>query len=244
VAAFPEPAEIYDAVSGRSLGNALPSRAQLGDKAAAYVRELILTGSLRPGEVVQPAAIATALGISVTPVREALQTLRVAGFLIGERPRGFQVAPLDGQDIRDLFMAHALIFGELAARTARRLTTEDLTELEALFHELCAAARRADRRLLDEKNVAFYWKIVDIADAPKLLWVLRLLELYVPNLPLDGFVEITQDAHAELLAHFRAGDAEGARATLSRHNIRVGELIAASFERARNDELREPEERP
>jgi len=141
------------ASNGRPAGSS--GRQQLGDKAAAHVRGLIMSGGLPRGTAVRPETVGAALGISTTPAREGLQALRVEGFLTLVPRQGFVVAPLTGQDIRDLFRAQALIAGELAARAAETPTDAQVRELSALHHELIAAAARDDRTLLEEKNHAF-----------------------------------------------------------------------------------------
>jgi DNA-binding GntR family transcriptional regulator len=131
-------------------------RPHLGDDAAAYLRGMIMSGQLRAGEIVQPPAIGEAIGISATPVREALQTLRVEGFVELVPRRGFQVASITGKDIRDMFIAYALIAGELAARASQVASEDQLNELEALHYELMAAARRGDISVVEAKNFAFH----------------------------------------------------------------------------------------
>ena len=71
------------------------TRPQLGDEAASYVRDLITSGSLAPGTHVRPEAVASEMGISSTPAREALQALRAEGFLDLAPRRGFTVARRD-----------------------------------------------------------------------------------------------------------------------------------------------------
>src|SRR5882724_7228145 len=104
-------------------------RPQLSDDAANHVRRLIMSGQLRPGDAVKAERIGEDLGISGTPVREALQALKVEGFLKLLPRRGFTVAPISGKDITDAFEASGLLSGELAARAATRASDEDLTEL-------------------------------------------------------------------------------------------------------------------
>src|SRR5690606_26011206 len=82
---------------------ALGTRLQLGDEAAARIRELILDGRVRPGERLRLERLALEFGVSVTPVREALKSLRSEGFVVLEPRRGFVVAPLSKRDVRDLF---------------------------------------------------------------------------------------------------------------------------------------------
>ncbi|UFS58751.1 GntR family transcriptional regulator [Subtercola endophyticus] len=209
------------------------SRSQLSDDASAYVRNLIMSGRLLPGDSVRPETIGEALGISTTPARESLQALRVEGFLYLYPRRGFIVAPLTGQDIRDLFTAHALIAGELAARATDRATPDQIAELEALHHELLAAARRRDLVVLEEKNHAFHRQINKIADARKISWVLGLIGRYVPHLfysQIEGWPATTTKDHSEILGAITSGNRESARAAMADHIVHSGELLATEFD--------------
>jgi DNA-binding GntR family transcriptional regulator len=214
---------------------------QLSDDASAYVRSMIMSGRWRPGESVRPEAIGEALGISATPAREALHALRVEGFLELVPRRGFQVAPLTGQDIRDLFEAHGLIAGELAARAAVLATPEELAELEALHHELLAAAHRKDLVLLEEKNHAFHRQLNLIANTRKITWVLGLIGRYIPTLfysSIEGWPEATAHDHSAILENLRARDAEAARRSMHSHIVHSGELLATQFDKQAMDVVR------
>ena len=209
------------------------ARPQLSDEASAFVRGLIMSGELRPGAAVRPETIGEALNISTTPAREALQALRVEGFLDLVPRRGFLVAPLTGQDIRDLFQVQALIGGELAARAASNATDTDVAELEALHHELIAAAARNNDELLEEKNHAFHREINLMADARKMIWALGLITRYVPRRfysSIPGWPRATADDHAALLEGIRARDPEATRAAMHTHIVHSGELLAAHFD--------------
>lgn len=85
----------------------LGTRLQLSDEAAARIRELIMDGRVRPGDYLRLERLALEFGISVTPVREALKSLRSEGFVVLEPRRGFVVAPLSKRDVQDLFWVQA-----------------------------------------------------------------------------------------------------------------------------------------
>ncbi|MFJ4208031.1 GntR family transcriptional regulator [Paenarthrobacter sp. NPDC089675] len=208
-------------------------RPQLSDEASSYVRALIMSGSLRPGTQVRPEVLAESLQISTTPVREALQSLRVEGFLELVPRKGFQVAPLTGEDIRDIFRVQALIGGELAARATHNATEKDLAELEALHHELIAAAARNDDALLEEKNHAFHREINLLADSRKIIWAMGLVSRYVPRRfysSIEGWPKATVDDHSKLLEAIRSKDAKTARTEMEAHLMHSGELLAAHFD--------------
>jgi DNA-binding GntR family transcriptional regulator len=210
-----------------------PGAQHLSDKAAAYVRGLIMSGELPPGSGVRPETVGEALGISATPAREALQALRVEGFLTVLPRQGFQVAPLTGQDIRDLFRAQGLIAGELAARAATTATDAQVRELQALHHELIAAAARDDHELLEEKNHQFHRQVNLMADSPKIAWVLHLLTRYVPHrfyADIPGWPQATADDHGRLLDGIQARDPDRTRQAMHEHINHAGELLATHFD--------------
>lgn len=211
-----------------------PARRHLSDTAAAHVRGLIMSGQLRPGAGVRPEAIGEDLGISATPAREALQALRVEGFLSVLPRQGFVVADLTGQDIRDLFCAQGLIAGELAARAATNATPAHLQELQALHHELIAAAARHHASALEEKNHLFHRHINLMAGAPKMAWVLLLLTRYVPHhfyADITGWPQATVDDHEAILDAIVDQDDHRARQAMQQHIAHAGELLADHFDR-------------
>ena len=212
---------------------ARPARQHLSAAAATHVRGLIMSGSLRPGQIVRPETVGEELGISATPAREALQALKVEGFLTSLPGRGFQVAPLTGQDIRDLFSAQALIAGELAARAASNATGADVRELDALHHELIAAAARGDEILLEEKNHRFHRQINLTASAPRIAWTLAILTRYVPHrfyAEIPGWPEATVADHSSVLEAIRSRDPAEARTAMQDHVIHAGALLADHFD--------------
>ncbi|ALO68100.1 GntR family transcriptional regulator [Arthrobacter alpinus] len=206
---------------------------QLSEKASAHIRGLIMSGELRPGTSVRPEVVGEELGISTTPAREALQALRVEGFLDLVPGRGFQVSPLTGQDIRDIFRVQALIGGELAARAAEKASDHGTDELEALHHELIAAAARKDHALLEEKNHAFHREINLMADSRKIIWVLGITTRYVPRefyASIPGWPQATMEDHAELLLCIKSLDPDASRTAMQEHIIHAGELLATHFD--------------
>lgn len=205
------------------------ARPQLGDEAASYIRDQITSGTLSPGAHVRPEVVASELGISSTPAREALQTLRAEGFLDLSPRRGFTVANLSGDDIRDMFLVQSMVAGELAARAAPVRSPELLARLEEVHAELGAAADRGDLEALEEWNHQFHREINLAANAPKLSWVLRTVSRYAPRrfyATIEGWSRTTLEDHRGLLEAMRSGDAERARVGMSEHVKRAGEQLA------------------
>ena len=195
-------------------------RPQLSEEVAGHLRTLIMSGRVRPGERIRLEEVAEQLGVSITPVREALLTLRGEGMVELEPRRGYVVAPMSRQDILDVFTLQGDIAGELAARVAARITASELAELSTLDRKLGTATRT--RRVTDIERLEFeFHRAVNlIAEARKLAWFLRTATLYTPARILSsdpGWRAAMRTDHEALLAALRDGDAVGARASMSRH---------------------------
>lgn len=206
---------------------------QLSDRAARHLRALIISGALAPGTTVRPETVGAELGISTTPAREALQLLRAEGFVDLAPGRGFSVAVLSGDDIRDLFVTQSLLAGELAARAAVNGTDPEIRELEALHHEMIAAAARDDTSGLETKNHDFHRQINLMARSRKIVWALSVVTRYVPREfygSIAGWPRATVDDHDAVLDAVRRGDAEAARAAMREHIVHAGELLAEHFD--------------
>lgn len=208
-------------------------RLQLGDVAAAYLRDQITSGNLPAGAPVRPETVADELGISTTPAREALQALRAEGFLDLAPRRGFTVAQLDGDDIRDMFLVQAMVAGELAARAAANVTPENVAALDAIHKDLVAAAERGDLTSLEELNHQFHRDINLAANSPRLANVIRLVSRYAPRrfyATIAGWPETTVHDHTLVLDAIRRGDSETARREMSAHVHHAAEQLASHID--------------
>src|SRR5882757_415324 len=119
-------------------------REQLSDEVAARLRADIMTGTLRPGTFIRLDETAAALGVSITPVREALRTLRGEGMVQLEPHRGHVVSSLTRGDIEDIFWLQAAIASQLARSTAERITDDEVDELERRAGAVADAIERRD----------------------------------------------------------------------------------------------------
>ncbi|NKZ03351.1 GntR family transcriptional regulator [Actinomadura latina] len=213
---------------------ALGRRRQLSDEVAAYVRDLIMSGQVGHGEFLRLERIAEDLGISVTPVREALLSLRGEGFVTLEPRRGFMPAPLTRQDVQDLFEAQAYFAGELAARAAAgRVAEPELASLDRFQAQLEAAFAAGDSAGIERANHEFHRLINLSAGSPKTAWLLRTVVRYAPRrfyASIDGWTRASVDDHQLVLAALRAGDADAARQAMRAHIRHAGTLLVVHLE--------------
>ena len=157
------------------------TRPQLSEAVAAYVRNRIFDGTYAAGEYVRLDQLAAELGISVTPVREALFQLRAEGLLAQQPHRGFVVLPVTGRDITDVSDVQGHIGGELAARAATKITDDQVRELESIQAQLEDAYRRDDHERAVRLNHDFHRAINVAADSPKLAQLMSQITRYAPE---------------------------------------------------------------
>src|SRR3954470_24510863 len=119
-----------DHADGMSAAEASPL-ATKSDLAYGRVRGLILTGELEPGSVINQATLARTIGISTTPLREALRRLKQQGLVELDAHRDARVAPLDAEEARDLLELRLSLDPLAASLAAQRRSSQDIAEMRA-----------------------------------------------------------------------------------------------------------------
>lgn len=94
------------------------------------LREAIILGRLKPGERLMEVQLAEEMGVSRTPVREAIRKLELDGFVVMVPRKGAYVAGITIKDIVDVFEVRAALEGMAAGLAAERITDEELDQLE------------------------------------------------------------------------------------------------------------------
>ncbi|WP_457633660.1 GntR family transcriptional regulator [Oceanithermus desulfurans] len=207
---------------------------------AAYERlkRRILEGVLRPGARLSEPALAQALGVSRTPVREALQRLSQEG-LVELRPgRGARVRVLSPREVEEVYEVRALIEGEAAARAAGRCDEAGLHRLEAALDALetadpddFAAQIAADERFHALLVAASGNRVLEqvFHDLDAALALTRQFSRDLNQTPE------TRAQHRAIVAAIRAGDAAAARAAANDPGQTLQDTVARrSQEEARN----------
>ncbi len=107
-------------------------------RAYARVREMVLSGELAPGSVLNQAVLARELGVSTTPLREALRLLQQQGLVELDAHRDARVTPLDAAEARDLLELRQNLDPLAAGLAAQRRTADDLARMRAALGSLSA----------------------------------------------------------------------------------------------------------
>ena len=207
----------------------------IAQHAVEGLRRALTSGELAPGDKVRQEEIADTLGISLSPVREALAVLEQEGQVTYLPRRGYFVTELDMDDLREIYELRTLL-EDRAARRALPLLDEGALERVAIAARDCVeAVDGGDVAAELEANRRFHFGLLESPDQNHTLRVIRLLwdstetyrALYYNS--AQGREE-SLAAHERILAAIGAGDADRLIAALSAHRESALRRIAAILE--------------
>ena len=208
-------------------------RTNLNDRVYEEIREALLTRQRRPGAKLSLHALAAELGVSRSPVHQALTRLVSEGLLTVKARRGYYVTPVtahalaDGYDVRLALELHA------ADRTVGRLGVSQLDTFRSL---LDATADAISQEQWDAANAALHEYQIDLAGNDLLSGFYRelsvnLLMQVIRGGRVEGHENLVTE-HRRIIEAFDAADADEARAAIRAH-IETGRRIALdAIERA------------
>lgn len=147
----------------------------LRDVVFRTLREGILKGELKPGERLMELQLASRLGVSRTPIREAIRMLELEGLAVTIPRRGAMVAKMTEKDMEDVLQIRKCL-DELAVRlSCDKMTPEQLKALYLALKKFEESTRSQDVKQIAQADVEFHDTIYKAADNPKLLTLLNNL---------------------------------------------------------------------
>lgn len=213
-------------------------RRPLHESAAERLRDMIMEGELAPGERITEQALCDRMGLSRTPLREAIKMLTSEGLIILQPNRGATVASPSMEDIEDTFRvigALEALAGELCATNLR---DNDLAEIRVLHYQMALHRTRGERLGYFKLNERIHEKIVELSGNTVLLETHKRLggrirrQRFAANLAAERWDHAIRE-HEEMLAALGARDGKRLAEILRRHldNKRAAAEIAATPER-------------
>lgn len=201
---------------------ALVQRNSLTRLVAEALEKLILAGELPPGSKLNEAALATRLGVSRGPLREAFRTLEESGLIRQEKNRGAFVRSFELAEAADIYEVRAGLDATAGRLLAERITAAQSAELRALLTRMRAAAENNDVDGFHALNLAFHDRIVEMTGNAALLEVYRRLVKQLAlfrrrNLLAPRAIPHFADEHGAIVDRLAAGDGPGAAEALHAH---------------------------
>lgn len=213
------------------------SRVCLRDAAYARIRDWILDGTLAPDEPLRDEALAEALGMSRTPVREALQRLEDDGLAVTTATRRTFVSPVTLSQAREVFPIVTELESLGVELAAPRMDEAALAAMRTANDALAAALASGDAGAALAADTALHAAFIERAGNAELAALLADLKSKVRRIERTFWGGADRSAsvrdHEELIASFAAGDVAAARAILRRNWERGLEWISPSRPDAR-----------
>jgi DNA-binding GntR family transcriptional regulator len=201
----------------------LPRRQALADDVHEAIKALIMDHSLEPGARVSIDGLARRLGVSPTPVREALARLESADLVVKEPLRGYRTTPLlTREQLDDLYQFRLLIEPWAAARAAERLNEDGRERLRAEM-ESCDTPRDATYgayKALTAHDTRFHILVAELAGSAqvRLAFERTHCHLHIFRLYYDrGIGQKTLDEHRAVTEAVLSGDPQAAEAAMRDH---------------------------
>lgn len=208
----------------------MADRVSTTDRVHALLREEILTGALAGGTLHSIYGLAERLGVSRTPVRDAVLRLADARMVTIERNRGVRIRGVSVHDIRDVFEARLLLEVPAAAHAARHGSEDLLQELSDRVHGLSGAVKQHDEgeftRLDRELHRAVILSTGNVRLAELVDSLRDTTQAHgVSTIDRSRSIEDVQAEHFPIIDAIRARDAPGAAALMHDHLVTTALLL-------------------
>jgi DNA-binding GntR family transcriptional regulator len=194
----------------------------LRDVVFKTLREAILRGELKPGERLMELQLASKLGVSRTPIREAIRMLEQEGLAVTIPRRGAEVARMTLKDMEDVLEIREAL-DELAVQVAcTRITQEQLDRLRKVKEEFELCTRGSDVKKIAQADVAFHDVIYEATGNPKLVSMLSNLREQIYRYRVEYLKDsrnypVLIREHETILEALRLRDKEQATAAMQEH---------------------------
>ena len=200
----------------------LQKRESLRDSVGNAVRAAIVSGAMRPGEVHSAPAIGSMLGVSATPVREAMLDLVREGMVEALPNKGYRVTEISDADLDAIAAVRQLLEPPVVGEITPDIPSDEITRLRKLAQPIVEAVEREDLVGYIEADRVFHLSLLEYAENPVLSSIVSDLRSRTRLLGLTPLLESGQlrasaAEHHELLDLIEARDSSAAEALMHRH---------------------------
>lgn len=189
-----------------------------------YLFNAIRTGDIKPGQTLTERGLAEKIGVSRTPVREAIRKLEEQGIVTHEPHKGVKVITLSEEKVAQLYDVRELLEGLAVRRLAERQTPEMIEELRGFIERAEEEAVQNNIRELAEINSEFHLALARLSGNVYLETIMNMLQTQISlmmsaSLSTSGRPLQNIEEHKGLIDAIRSGDGEFAE-SIAKHHVR------------------------
>ena len=194
------------------------------------LRNAIKNGKLKPGERLMEVQLAEELGISRTPVREAIRKLEQEGYVIMLPRRGTYVSSVSVHDVQEIFEIRTALESLSTGLAARRIENEELEQLQKLLAEIEGYIDKHDIDNIVKTDIEFHDLLYKVSRNERLSGIIsnlkeQLSRFRTLSMSYPGRLKETLEEHREMVEAIASGDVEAAREAAERHMVRAEETL-------------------
>jgi len=202
------------------------------------LRDAILSGKLRPGDRLVERELAEQLGVSRTPVREALRKLELENLVTHIPRRGVVVSEISRNDVIEIFNIRSCLEGLAANMAAQKISDDNVDHLRKCVEEMEIAAANGNREELNGLHNHFNQKILDIAGSPRLTQMINSLSDYISRFTKTGYAipgrpSAANKEHEELVDALAEGNSQRAEEIAELHIKNSMSVVLRQYEKAK-----------
>ena len=186
------------------------------------LREAIITGELKPGERLMEIKLAKELGVSRTPVREAIRKLELEGLVIMTARKGAEVAPINEKDLMEVLEIRKTLEGLACELAANNATKTNIKYFKELNEQIALAVENEDIEEITNKDVDFHEAIYSITNNRRLVQILHQLKEHIFRYRLEYIKDMKNkgaivDEHNAIIAAIEKKDSKKSKAEIEKH---------------------------
>jgi len=190
----------------------------LSEQVYVYLREEMVRGKLVPGSTINIGEIAKELGISKTPLRDALIHLELEGFVSILPRRGVVVNELSLSDVKKAYDSIGLIEAFIVEQGIDKITEAQIKKLEQLNNKMVRDINNNDFSTLFENNLEFHNVYIDISDNTPLKKFILPIKHRLYDFPRQNYLPDWElrncEEHVQFINHLKEGNAQAAASVL------------------------------
>lgn len=204
----------------------------LGEVVFEHLRDAIISGKLAPGERLMEIQLAESLGVSRTPVREAMRRLEQEDFIEMIPRKGAYVKDLNAKDILDVLELRSVLEGFAAYQSAINISDHDIAEMEALIAKFEQSIDQRDKMAMVETDNKFHDIIYRVNKNTKLKEIIKSLHEQFHRFRTIYFSEFNDhqminQGHKDILAALKQRDGDAAQRVTQAHIALVRESVCS-----------------